>query len=393
MDYSTRYHALYDDTNNSNSSTAALRSTIHALNSCFHFVFFGALDHEGIYKEEEQEEHECNIAASVAAEEEENEKENINLYKYLSEFCKEESCAPLNIAIRDKAMVYAPFGRKVTNIIHCQQQEIWDCGIACIQMILRWIRHCSISNNIIDSSSHDMCGSTVPLTPEEIEDRSRIQSVIGTDSIWTIDLVMLLDGIICQSIDLFPPIDFQSVMVSYLFLSRKLGVDNSHKSLSYYKKSFRWDECRVGRHFHVAHDRHLPMTEVRNLDMSIVIDLVSRDDVVAMALIDNNVIRRYDEEPELDWYGKYVYDSNYRTFSGHYVLICGTSSELRDISRAKGNKSKDKDGKQVCMVIKNPGSAEPFELLSLDLFERAWKSKGTDDDIVFIRAVGKQHMY
>jgi hypothetical protein len=133
----------------------------------------------------------------------------------------------------------------------------------------------------------------------------------------------------------------------------------------------------------------VPMTEVGNLDMDIVIDLVSRDDVIAMALIDNNVLRRYDEEPELDWNGNYIYDPKFMTFSGHYVLICGTSSEMLDLSRAKGNKSKGDDCRQICIVIKNPGSTEPFDFVTVDLFESAWKSNGTDDDIIFIRVVGK----
>lgn len=374
-----RFHDFDDEAHDSN--LTALRSTIHVLNSCFHFIFFGALDYDGLCEEEEQENSKYHIL--------EEHEENRNLYHYLSEFCKEDSCAPLKIN-REQLLDGVSSGRHVTNITHCQQQDIWDCGITCIQMILRWLRYCSTGSYIVGSSSHDECGSTVPLSLEETEDRCRIQSAIGTDSIWTIDLVMLLDGILRQSIELFPPIDFQSVMVSYLFLSRNLGVDDSHKRLSYYEKSFRWDEYRVKKHFDNAHERHLPMTEVRNLDMNIVVDLVSREDVVAIALIDNNVLRRYDEEPELDWGGKYVYDSKYMTFSGHYILICGISTELRDINRAKGNKSIGNDGKQICMVIKNPGSAEPFELLTLDLFESAWKSKGTDEDIIFIRTAGKQ---
>jgi Guanylyl cyclase. len=351
----------------------------------FSFCFFGALDHDGLVEEEQQQAQDDNYGDDA-------DDENRNLYYYLSQFCKEESCTPVQIN-RGTSLTYGPSGRRVTNIIHCQQQDIWDCGITCIQMILRWLRYCSADDRVgVGSSCHDICESTVPLSSNEMEDRYRIQSAIGTDSIWSIDLVMLLDGIVRQSIELFPRIDFQSVMVSYLFTSRKLGVDDSHKSLSYYKKSFRWDEYRVKKHFNIAQERHLPMTQVRNLDMNIVVDLVSREDVVAIALIDNNVIRRYEEEPELDWDGNYVYDSKYMTFSGHYVLICGISSELRDINRAKGNRlSKGNDGKQkICMVIKNPGSTEPFELLTLDLFESAWKSKGTDDDIIFIRAVGKQ---
>lgn len=362
-----------------------LRSAIHALNSCFHFVFFGALDHDSSLSDEDDPQEKPLYTITP-------EQEIERFYRCLEEFYKPEEgpCFSGTRRTREELQTSALTTRKVTNISHCQQQDFWDCGVTCIQMILRWFRDCStVEEGCSGLSKHDHWKSTSPLTPEEMEDRGRIQRVIGTQSIWTIDLFMILDRILSQSLQLCTRINFQSVMVSLLYSSRKLGVDESHKSLNYYKNAFRWDESRVKRQFKLAHEKHLPMTEMRNLDMGIVIDLVSREDVVAMALIDNNVIRRYDEEPEMDWNGNYIYDPKIMTFSGHYVLVCGTSSELMDLSRAKGNKWRGNDGKQICMVIKNPGSTEPVDLLTVDLFESAWKSNGTDDDIIFIRTVGK----
>jgi len=238
----------------------------------------------------------------------------------------------------------------------------------------------------------------MPLTAQEIQDRHQLQKQIATDSIWTIDLIMILDKILSRQFVLYTNTcsKYPLQQASYLFSSRNLGVDKSYRGFNYYKKSFRVDESRVKQLFHSAHDRKLPMVQMSDLGFDTVIDLISRDDVIAMALIDNNVFRRSEEEPDLDWDGTYRYEPSLMTFSGHYVVLCGISHEKGDLKNAKGDKAEEKgdldldndvkEDTDYCIVVKNPGSPASVDLITPKLFEAAWKAKGTDDDIVFIRS-------
>jgi hypothetical protein len=135
------------------------------------------------------------------------------------------------------------------------------------------------------------------------------------------------------------------------------------------------------------------MVQMSNLGFDTVVDLISRGDVIAMALIDNNVLRRFEEEPDLDWDGTYRYEPSLMTFSGHYVVLCGISHEKADLENAKGIDAEErgdlenaKDDTSYCIVVKDPGNSASVDLIAPKLMEAAWKAKGTDDDIVFIRS-------
>ena len=364
-------------------TSLTLRSALNALDSCFHFVFFGALDNDG----------------ETTSLRDNNESENLNLqirekakfFAVLEAFLDEDfetgtlMCDTRSIKRKGNQEDQTSFSLgQATNISHCKQLETWDCGITCIQMILRWLR----SND--NAATNDSFGGSMPLTAHEILDRHELKKAIATDSIWTIDLIWILNKVLSRKLALQTSTNananYSSRETSYLFSSRRLGVDESYRALKYYKRSFRIDEKRVKRLFHSAHDQKFPMVQMSNLDFHVVIGMISRDDVVAMALIDNNVFRRYDEEPELDWDGNYVYEPLLMTFSGHYVLLCGISYEKCHVENAKGDKAGDKEEGNYCIVMKNPGSTQSVEFITPKLFEAAWKAKGTDNDIVFIRS-------
>ena len=169
-----------------------------------------------------------------------------------------------------------------------------------------------------------------------------------------------------------------------------------------------------------------------SIDMDFVTNLIVRPNVVAICLVDDHVLRRWGVEPELDhWDGTYVYDPpSLMAFSGHYVIATGIipihcvkdSTVIAGLdrlcdphgtSKAHGKHGEDEheyereyehdcdddgdddaDCKQTrttdidrdshCIVIKNPGSPNATEFITFDLFEEAWKAKGTDQDIIFI---------
>jgi hypothetical protein len=166
--------------------------------------------------------------------------------------------------------------------------------------------------------------------------------------------------------------------------------------------------------------------------MEFVMNLIVRPNVVAICLVDDHVLRRWGVEPELDhWDGTYVYDPpSLMAFSGHYVIATGIIpihsvkdgtviaglDQPHGTSKAHGAHGEDDcnghnvrerehdcggdgDGDDAeckrtrttaidrdshCIVIKNPGSPNATEFITVDLFEEAWKAKGTDQDIIFI---------
>lgn len=367
-------------------TSLTLRSALNALDSCFHFVFFGALDNDGERTLRDNNESEI-LNLQI--------REKAQFFAVLEAFLDEDfetgtlMCDTRINSINRKGdqedQTSFSLGQ-ATNISHCQQLETWDCGITCIQMVLRWLR----SNDNDNAATIDSFGESMPLTEHEILDRHELKKAIATDSIWTIDLIWILNKVLSRQLALQTSTNleknYSSRETSYLFSSRRLGVDESYRAFKYYKRSFRIDEKRVKRLFHSAHDQKFPMVQMSNLDFDVVMGMISRDDVVAMALVDNNVFRRYDEEPELGWDGHYVYEPSLMTFSGHYVLLCGISYEKCHVENAKGDQAGVKEEGNYCIVIKNPGSTQSVEFITPKLFEAAWKAKGTDNDIVFIRS-------
>ena len=379
--------AVDDPMNLQTEDTLTLHSSLQALNSCFHFVFFGALD-------DDDDEFECNASCKTPRTLE-NELDELQRFKgiFLNSKSENENSPSLTFP-------------QVTKIMHCQQPETWDCGLTCIQMVIRWIRGVD-SMHSKDLDAADLLdndepvyryGGTSPLTTQEIVQKHWLVKTIETESIWTIDLVMILESILHPRLPIMGAntnnnstvyngekdflSDEQSESVSYLFCSRNMGVDQSYKGLKYYKRSFRKDERRVKKLFTQAHANHLPMTRISNLKLDFVVNMVQKENVIAMVLIDNNVLRRCDVEPELDWDGTFFYDPSYMTFSGHYVLLCGISTEKTDLDRALCDDTDVDTG--YCMILKNPGSPEATDFVHPTLFERSWKAKGTDNDIVFI---------
>lgn len=272
----------------------------------------------------------------------------------------------------------------ISDIIHVKQLESWDCGIACVQMIIRWLNH-----DTINMPRDEAPGTTVPLSHVEIQQRHQFLKEIGTDSIWSIDLVMLLHKIIHRELVLYSESDhyMQLSNASILFSSKKLGVDGDYKRFQYYQKAFRKDRTRVKALFEAAKNRSISMCEMNRLSLNEVAELVKREDTIAMMLIDNNVLRRLEEEKELDCYtGEYVHSPSLLSFSGHYILLSGISTDSEKIAIAK--RSEDGVGctEEFCFVVRNPGDEySSLDYISFSLLETAWKSSGTDDDIIFIR--------
>lgn len=233
---------------------------------------------------------------------------------------------------------------------HIHQADTWDCGLTCVQMVMYWL----------DSSSK-------AATSQDNQEKHRkwMMDFVETKSLWTIDLVILLQHMLQEA----------SSSSTYVFCSSNFGVDESYNNLHYYRDAFSADEVRVRKLFNIAEKQNLPLMQVHHMSLNILISLVLREDVVAIVLVDNNIFIQQDKnQPE---------DSSY---SGHYVVLVGISTDKNDIQMSKMNSQTEDDTElnNYCLVIKNPGVYKERQFVTPTLFEKSWRAKGTDEDVILI---------
>eukprot|EP00559_Dactyliosolen_fragilissimus_P008486 CAMPEP_0184869354 /NCGR_PEP_ID=MMETSP0580-20130426/33761_1 /TAXON_ID=1118495 /ORGANISM="Dactyliosolen fragilissimus" /LENGTH=389 /DNA_ID=CAMNT_0027370779 /DNA_START=549 /DNA_END=1718 /DNA_ORIENTATION=+ len=336
----------------------------------------------------------------------------------------------LSSPIRSTIMRLPPANCGVTHITHCHQDETWDCGIVCLQMILRWLNHIrtcgggdeiesqklSFINETITKHDSDFekpqqrqlehtqsresqYGSSIPQTPEECLQKKWMINTIQTESIWTIDLVILIDKLFSRGNNFLCSEGFphnlshnldsqqQQYYINYLFCSRELGVDESYYRIKYYEYNFRNDEIRVNKLFKYAKQMGLPTLKISHLDLSYVVEIVSRQNCVAIVLLNNRVLGNSQNNHRITLSKQ----NNEKFYSGHYVILCGVSYDKDDITKAESNCVNNHHKKygheprdKYCMVIKNPGSKNATEFVTPKKFDSAWKSSGTDNDIIFL---------
>ncbi len=252
-----------------------------------------------------------------------------------------------------------PTRRKATPIRHIKQVDTWDCGLACIQMVIDWLNTNTCNN-----------------TQEEQEvQREWMMNSVKAKSLWTIDLVVLLQTML--------DLDTNNSLTSssYLFCSKQFGIDESYSNYQYYKDAFSEDESRVKSLFQKAENKSLPLMRVSHMSLNILIDLVSRENVVAIVLLDNTIFNQQntlcptsndDDQPDI-------------SYSGHYVVLCGVSRDENDINLSMMNSQRDdSETLSYCLVIKNPGVWKETQFVTPSLFEASWRAKGTDEDIILV---------
>jgi len=137
-------------------------------------------------------------------------------------------------------------------------------------------------------------------------------NIVNTRSVWTIDLVILLERLLYMDYtNNFPPTQTptleeeeysetekiqqqtkqQKVLnATYLFCSTKFGVDESYNGLCYYKSTFQQDEMRVTKRFALASQLSLPTLCLSSLSLDHVVNIVSRKKCVAIVLLDNRIL-------------------------------------------------------------------------------------------------------
>jgi hypothetical protein len=275
-----------------------------------------------------------------------------------------------------------------TRMPYCRQLETWDCGIACYIMMSRWLR---LSNS---SSNPKQLEWTDTLLPEEVQERQELlQAMGGGESIWTADLVLQIHK------------RLWTVHCHYLYCSTSMQVTEDYQNLGYYRDSFRNDQSRVAKTFDELKglrastllcsslQKELQQPQQKQpLSLSCVIHAVCHPDCIAMVLLDNYVLLHSTTKEDVTSTTNMGEEEEEDNYTGHYVLLCGISRNQRDLQSAykyddaaalKG--LDDGVGEDYCLVLCNPGhQMDPYMFVTPVQFERSWRAKGTDEDIVFI---------
>mmetsp|Transcript_5741 Transcript_5741/g.9515 ORF Transcript_5741/g.9515 Transcript_5741/m.9515 type:complete len:332 (-) Transcript_5741:46-1041(-) len=257
-------------------------------------------------------------------------------------------------------------------LIHVKQTETWDCGIACLLMAMKWLQQGSNNNNTIENDDDRL----------DAERKSWILQTVGTESVWSIDLVFLLEeykkmnhpssspsNSSSSDDDSVANVDDNNIhQFTYLFSSQTLEVeyDDYYKDLRFYQTAFGTDQARVGRLFGRAQEEDWNLVVQHHLRLHQVMELIRRPNCIAIALVDNNTIMRYQKS-------KKSRDSEKTTktltaaapYAGHYIVLSGVT-ENGDLQ------------------IHNPARSKKMQRMTLALFEKAWRAKGTDNDILFL---------
>ncbi|XP_057523100.1 guanylyl cyclase 1 isoform X2 [Amaranthus tricolor] len=203
---------------------------------------------------------------------------------------------------------------------HVNQVSNWDCGLACVLMVLQTI---GISN----CSLHGL------------------EKLCGTKSIWTVDLAYLL----------------QSFSVIFSYFTVTLGANPNFSVESFYKDQLPQDLIRVDRLFQKAFGAGIRI-ECRSFSQEEVSFLILSGKYIAIALVDQcKLSQSWPEEYHVSDYS----ESNLG-YTGHYVVICGYDA--------------DKDE----FEIRDPASSRKYQKILSKHLDMARKSFGTDEDLLLI---------
>ena len=140
-----------------------------------------------------------------------------------------------------------PGDMKYTAIGHVRQSYSWDCGLACVLMVLR---HKGISYTLED-----------------------LITMAGTKSVWTVDLAYILAR--CG--------------LDFVFHTISTGVRPEYGAEAFYKDDLDEDMVRVNRLFQAAPQLNIRL-EKRAVEIDEIIGHVCKEGCVAIVLIDKRLM-------------------------------------------------------------------------------------------------------
>ena len=361
-------------------------SVLRSLDSCFNYVLFGIPNELSQFsvRRSINDETSLNVPCDLIAAEDELKKfyaARDNLFRF--------SAVNMDSTSTTKRFCSSMI---INESLHCKQEYNWDCGIACILMLVRFVKNFRrvdlSSDQTIQVSQKSSDNLVSPSLHLERLQKQWMCDVIQTSSIWTIDLIMLLDTILHNPPPRlrFPKCQTSNGLMSvkYLYCSNNFGVDESYQRFNYYKNAYRKDQNRVLKLFSEAQKKGIKMLNTSQIGIEHIADTVSKENCIAIALLDYGILGKdlagNEEKKPL---GASAIHQNEAEFSGHYVVLYGTSTNPNDIEMAQRRFS-GKTNSSFCFIILDPGSNLPYTQITPELFEKAWTACGTDCDMIFL---------
>ncbi|KAM3355565.1 guanylyl cyclase 1 isoform X1 [Capsicum galapagoense] len=179
-------------------------------------------------------------------------------------------------------------GSYFVDVPHINQLHSWDCGLACVLMVLRTlgIKGCNM---------------------QELEE------LCCTMSIWTVDLAYLL----------------QKFSVNFFYFTVTLGANPSFSVETFYKEQLPNDLVRVDMLFQKARDAGISI-ECRSISSEEISLLILSGNFLAIVLVDQYKLSH-------SWLDVCASDLCIDTsvYTGHYIVVCGYDTdadefEIRD---------------------------------------------------------------
>mmetsp|Transcript_82297 Transcript_82297/g.160583 ORF Transcript_82297/g.160583 Transcript_82297/m.160583 type:complete len:420 (-) Transcript_82297:206-1465(-) len=205
---------------------------------------------------------------------------------------------------------------------HVRQHYSWDCGVACVRMVLSYLGNPRSSQELID--------------------------LLGTRSVWTIDLAVLLRRV-------------GGPQLRFLFCTAALGAEDSHSELDMYRSDFDKDERRVNDLFRSAPALGVAYAQV-TLEARDLVRLLVTGRVLLLVLLDVRLVRNRHAQ----LLASVMMAPGSSRYTGHYVVVCGY----------------DPNSRQYTYL--DPAQAPALFAIDADDLDSARTSVGTDEDVIVI---------
>ncbi|KAI3748776.1 hypothetical protein L6452_12104 [Arctium lappa] len=203
---------------------------------------------------------------------------------------------------------------------HIKQSRSWDCGLACVLMVLR----------------------TLGLNHYDIQD---LEDLCHTTSIWTVDLAYLL----------------QKLSIRFSYFTVTFGANPDFSVETFYKEQLANDIVRVDMLFQRSMEEGIKI-ERRSIKGEEIILLILSGKYIVIALVDQCILSKpWKEDVRIPQF----YNGT-AAYTGHYVVICGYDAVTDEYE------------------IRDPASSRERERISSKCLEEARKSYGTDEDILLV---------
>ncbi|KAG8085800.1 hypothetical protein GUJ93_ZPchr0010g9035 [Zizania palustris] len=213
------------------------------------------------------------------------------------------------------------------DVPHVQQAFTWDCGLACVLMVLRTL-------------GIDCC-----------DDIADLEKLCRTTSIWTVDLAYLLN----------------KFSVYFSFFTVTLGANPQYSAETFYREQLQEDIDRVDELFGKALEAGISI-QCRSISAYDIAFLLLSGHCIAIALVDKTKLN----SSWMNGLQDMQHLSEDSDYMGHYVVICGYDADACEFE------------------IRDPASFRQRERVSMKSLDVARKSFGTDEDIILLRRTQQQ---